>query len=57
MGNQNHAGAATQGILDRRQSFADASVVDNPAIFQWDVEIHAHEDEVIGKSEIADGKF
>ena len=57
MRNQNHAGAATQGVLDGGQSLADAGVVDNAAVFQRDVEVHPHEDAVIGKSKIANGKF
>ena len=57
MGDQNQPRAVTQGILDGRQSFADASVVDDAAVFERDVEVDPHEDAVIVEREIADGKL
>ena len=57
MGDQDQSGAVAQGILNGRQSFADASVVHDAAVFERDVEVNAHQDAVIAEREIADGEL
>ena len=47
MGDQNQPRSVTESVLDGGQGFADASVVDDAAIFERDVEIDPHEDAVI----------
>ena len=57
MRDQNHRRAMTQGILDRGQSFADASVVDDATVFERHVEVNPHEHAVIAERKIANGKL
>ncbi len=57
MRDKNNAATMTQGIFDRGQSFANASVVDDATVFERDVEVNPHEDAVIVERKIADGKL
>ena len=47
MGGQDKARAVAQSVFDGGQGFADAGVVHDAAIVEWDVEIDAHEDAMI----------
>src|SRR5271154_6693947 len=44
MRGENEASAVTQGVLNGGESFADAGIVHDAAVFEGDVEVDAHED-------------
>src|SRR4030088_3502006 len=46
-----------QCVLDRGQSFPDARVVHDASILQRDVEVHTHENSMVIKWKITDGKL
>ena len=47
VGDQHQPRPVTEGVLNRGQRFANASVVHHPAIFERHIEIYPHEDAVI----------
>src|SRR5260370_31916737 len=57
MRSENEAGAFLDGKADRWERFADAGVVGDHAVFERNVEVHADEDALAAKVEIADGEL
>jgi len=44
-------------VLDGGQRFADACVIHDAAVVEWDVEVDTHEDAIVTERKIANGKF
>ncbi len=45
-------GSVAQRVFDGRKSFANTSVVGDASAIEWNIEIHAHENALIGELQI-----
>ena len=52
---QNRPPARRQNGLDGWDGASDARVIDNLAVFEWDIEIHPNEDALAGEGEVFQG--
>ena len=57
VGSENQTRAMPQRVFDRRQGFANARVVHDTSIVEWDVEVNTHKDALIVERKIANGEL
>ena len=54
---EDQAAAALDDTFDRWQSLSDSTIIGDPAVFDGDVEVHAHEDPFGFDVDVGDGFF